>query len=121
LPLYDFLITFDQEVRCIWTRKRTSASILYVIIRYYALFSLVLLPSMAYITDLSGSVTYLTGANRLRSCTSVTRAQFTAEIVQYVAWAAFPALRVLALSGMEWKLAIPIFVLACGPFMVNLV
>ena len=30
---------------------------------------------------------YLTGANRLRSCTSVTRAQFTAEIVQYVAWA----------------------------------
>ncbi|KAJ8463135.1 hypothetical protein ONZ51_g10449 [Trametes cubensis] len=129
LPLYDFLITFDQEVRCIWTRKRTSASILYVIIRYYALFSLVLLPSMAYITDLSGSVrtlhsgcglAYLTGANRLRSCTSVTRAQFTAEIVQYVAWAAFPALRVLALSGMEWKLAIPIFVLACGPFMVNL-
>ncbi|KAH9893630.1 hypothetical protein C8Q73DRAFT_666292 [Cubamyces lactineus] len=70
LPLYDFLITFDQEVRCIWA--------------------------------------------------PITRAQFSAEIIQYVAWAAFPALRVLALSGMNWKLAVPIFILACGPFVINL-
>ncbi|KAI0331611.1 hypothetical protein GY45DRAFT_1321935, partial [Cubamyces sp. BRFM 1775] len=69
-------------------------------IRYYALFSLVLLPSMAYLPNLSGP--------------------FSAEIVQYIAWAAFPALRVLALSGMNWKLAIPVFVFACGPFVVNL-
>ncbi|CDO69185.1 hypothetical protein BN946_scf185042.g87 [Trametes cinnabarina] len=42
------------------------------------------------------------------------------QFSQYIVWAAFSALRALALSGMNWAVASVVFVLACGPFAVNL-
>lgn len=34
---YDYLLTFAQEVKCIWSRKLTGASLLYVLNRYAVL------------------------------------------------------------------------------------
>ena len=39
--LYDYLLTFDREVLYIWRRRFTSANIIYVLLRYVALASLI--------------------------------------------------------------------------------
>ena len=37
LVCYDFLITFDREVRCVWRRKWTGATVLFILNRYIVL------------------------------------------------------------------------------------
>lgn len=37
LCCYDYIITFDAEVRCIWRRKISGASVLFVLNRYATL------------------------------------------------------------------------------------
>ncbi|KAH9941660.1 uncharacterized protein BXZ73DRAFT_74865 [Epithele typhae] len=39
---YDYLLTLDREIKYIWTRKVTSASVIYVITRYCSLTAIVL-------------------------------------------------------------------------------
>ncbi|GJE93317.1 hypothetical protein PsYK624_094760 [Phanerochaete sordida] len=37
LYLYDYILTFSQEVGCVWNRKFTGASLLFIINRYVVL------------------------------------------------------------------------------------
>ncbi|KAI0326279.1 hypothetical protein GY45DRAFT_1219949, partial [Cubamyces sp. BRFM 1775] len=99
---YDYILTLSQEVRCIWMRKKTGATILYLLIRYVCLVSYCILPAATY------PHVYQTGG-----CIVEVRLQ------RY--HVAFSALRALALSGMNWKLATLVFILASGPFAVNIV
>ncbi|KAI0324214.1 hypothetical protein GY45DRAFT_1439224 [Cubamyces sp. BRFM 1775] len=100
LLAYDYVITFGQEVQYIWMRKKTGAACLFFAVRYLALLALVFLESMSYI-PMSDHITA------------------SAQIAQYVPWAVFSGLRALALSGLNWPLATIVFVVACGPFAVN--
>ncbi|KAH9903167.1 hypothetical protein C8Q73DRAFT_39897 [Cubamyces lactineus] len=52
-------------------------------------------------------------------CLSLIKTSFPFQILQYLVWAAFSALRTLALSRMNWPLAAIVFALASGPFAVN--
>ncbi|KAI0676125.1 hypothetical protein C8Q78DRAFT_1075057 [Trametes maxima] len=90
LVLYDFLITFGEEVRLFWGRKFTGASLLFFVNRYWTLLANdIFMPlSFAHVPD--------------------------------SAHLAFSALRVLALSGMNWPLSVATFLLAMGPVAVNL-
>ena len=53
---YDYVITFGQEVRCIWMRKKTGATVLYLFIRYVCLVSYCILPAVTYILTLNVEV-----------------------------------------------------------------
>ncbi|KAI9067365.1 hypothetical protein FKP32DRAFT_1601222 [Trametes sanguinea] len=107
LPAYDYLLTLDEEVRLIWLRKKTGASWLFLVIRYHALVAMVFLQAISAMPMSDNA------------CSTFVKAQAAVQFAQYLTWAAFSALRALALSGMNWLAAAIVFVLACGPFAVN--
>ncbi|KAI0658151.1 hypothetical protein C8Q70DRAFT_917901 [Cubamyces menziesii] len=114
LLTYEYIITFNQEVALFWQRKLTGASMLFLCTRYLALISYNCLSALTY-ASWSDSV-------RLGfSCLSLIKTSFPFQILQYLVWAAFSALRTLALSRMNWPLAAVVFTLASGPFFVNVV
>ncbi|KAI0642075.1 hypothetical protein C8Q79DRAFT_1013952 [Trametes meyenii] len=123
LLAYDYLLTLDQEIKQFWKRKITAASALFFIIRYWTLinYDLVGASTWAHMSDkinaaiADGSSAPLT----IQSCALLIKAQAGITIFQYMPWAAFSALRVLALSGMRWSLAVIVFVLGSGPAVVN--
>ncbi|KAI0642053.1 hypothetical protein C8Q79DRAFT_1013933 [Trametes meyenii] len=112
---YDYIITFNEEIKLFWSRKITGASVLFFIIRYAALLNYTILnPALsAKLSDVRWD--HLVRLN----CARLTQVQFIFATFQYIPWAAFSALRVLALSGMRWPLALLVFLLALGPSAVN--
>ncbi|KAI0765586.1 hypothetical protein BD413DRAFT_482185, partial [Trametes elegans] len=108
---YQWLTTLDKEVLLFWKRRFTGASALFFFIRYSALISYGILSFITY-APLSDSVP-------ICSCAMLVRAQATLVMFQYLPWAAFAALRVLALSGMRWTLAAVVLVLSLGAPVVN--
>ncbi|KAL1938182.1 hypothetical protein VTO73DRAFT_11826 [Trametes versicolor] len=90
LLAYEYVITFDKEVTLFWKRKKTGATVLFLAIRYLTL------------------------------CSTAQKVQFVVSLCQYPFWAAFSGLRALALSRMNWPLAVVVFVLALAPLGMNL-
>ncbi|KAJ3005093.1 hypothetical protein NUW54_g4497 [Trametes sanguinea] len=125
LLAYEYLITFTDEVRLIWLRKKTGATFLFLIIRYHAMITLLILQSITFV-PVSSEVyahSYMKGRAALTvhpiSCSLYAKVQVPLQFSEFVPWAAFSSLRVLALSRMNYPLALLVFVLACGPFAVN--
>ncbi|KAL7277148.1 hypothetical protein ACG7TL_008994 [Trametes sanguinea] len=110
LLAYEYIITLGREVRFIWMHKKTGAMWLFLVVRYHALLSMVLLESISY--------SYYPIPDHV--CSMYVKAQTALQVAQYIVWAAFSGLRALALSGMNWTLASMVFLLACAPFAVNL-
>ncbi|KAI0072646.1 hypothetical protein K474DRAFT_359540 [Panus rudis PR-1116 ss-1] len=56
--IYDTILTFPQEVRCIWKRRWTGATLLYAIIRYSLLLSWIVheLEATKYATQKYGKI-----------------------------------------------------------------
>ena len=52
--MYEYLITFDQEIQCVWRRKWTATSVLLLSIRY-----ITILAQMIGWSQLSAVVGYL--------------------------------------------------------------
>ncbi|OSC96672.1 hypothetical protein PYCCODRAFT_1378711, partial [Trametes coccinea BRFM310] len=114
LLAYEYLITFTDEVRLIWLHKKTGATFLFLIIRYHAMITLLILQSLTFL-PVSDEVSVD------RTCSMYAKVQVPLQFTEFVPWAAFSSLRVLALSRMNYPLASLVFVLACGPFAVNVV
>ncbi|KAI0351290.1 hypothetical protein OH77DRAFT_1429808 [Trametes cingulata] len=112
---YDYVITLDQEINLFWRRKLSGATALFLSIRYLALLAYVFLGLVTY-TSLSDELTCFV----LGSCARVERTQYYVQVAQFFVWAAFSGMRTLALTGRNWPLSALAFVLACGPFAVNL-
>ncbi|KAI0674558.1 hypothetical protein C8Q78DRAFT_989459 [Trametes maxima] len=104
LVLYDHLITFDAEVKLFWTHKLSGASILFFVIRYFALMNYTLIGTIATAVPVSDYV-----------CGNLIRATFAINVLQYIPWGAMSALRVLALSRMNWMLSAVVFLLSEAP------
>ncbi|KAI9067894.1 hypothetical protein FKP32DRAFT_1672616 [Trametes sanguinea] len=98
---YEYLITLDQEIRLIWARKKTGAAMLFLVIRYLALLSVVVINAASF-APLS------------------TKVASVVQLMLYPSYAVFSSLRALALSGLNVPLAALVFLLACGPFAVNM-
>ncbi|KAI0653573.1 hypothetical protein C8Q70DRAFT_927400, partial [Cubamyces menziesii] len=116
---YDYVITFGQEVRCIWMRKKTGATVLYLFIRYVCLVSYCILPAVTYILTLNVEAVS-TGSSSPHSHKGCSPRDRTVAFGSHGIYTAFSAMRALALSGMNCKLAALVFILACGPFAVNI-
>ncbi|RPD57300.1 hypothetical protein L227DRAFT_655695 [Lentinus tigrinus ALCF2SS1-6] len=106
LLVYEYAITFGREVDFFWRRKFTGASLLFFLNRYFPLVvNAVSFVGLAPLSD--------------KGCSTIVHASPFLDILQYIPWAAFSALRVFALSGRHWPLAILVFLLAAMPFMIN--
>ncbi|KAI0630455.1 hypothetical protein C8Q77DRAFT_1133104 [Trametes polyzona] len=105
--VYDYLLTLDQELKLFWRRKFTGASALFFFIRYSTLLCYAVLGTIGF-TQLPDT-----------SCNLLTKAQAAFTMFQYIPWAAFSGLRVLALSGMNWPLATVVFLLSTVPAGIN--
>ncbi|KAH9889050.1 hypothetical protein C8Q73DRAFT_668207 [Cubamyces lactineus] len=103
---YEYLITFDREVSLFWRRKLTGASVLFSTNRY--------LPLLVNILNLT-----ISARMSDTSCNDYVKALQTIEILQYMPWAAFSALRTFALSRGSWVLAMLVFLLSAVPIGVN--
>ncbi|KAI0753160.1 hypothetical protein C8Q80DRAFT_1304396 [Daedaleopsis nitida] len=95
LLAFEFIITFDREVRLVWRGKVTGATILFVLNRYWLFFQ--------YITQM---VTMYPMSQRVTFCPSSCEAVGTMVMVGNggppVIWAAFSVLRAYALCSRKW-------------------
>ncbi|KAI0081380.1 hypothetical protein K474DRAFT_1337673 [Panus rudis PR-1116 ss-1] len=98
--VYDTILTFPQEARCIWRRKLTGASLLYFLIRYITLLNMGIrvfgnqpLPS------------------NVQVCTILRYVTIVIEILTVIAIAVFECLRVWAISGKSWWLTTTVLIL----------
>ncbi|KAH9846946.1 hypothetical protein C2E23DRAFT_946664 [Lenzites betulinus] len=98
LIFYDYAITLDREVTFVWGKRFTGATALFILNRYLSL-----LKYPIYIVNqlpLSDKV--------VPSCTIVSIYSMVAQILPYIVWAAFSALRVYAITGQNWKAALAV-------------
>ncbi|KAI0765625.1 hypothetical protein BD413DRAFT_637664 [Trametes elegans] len=114
LIVYEYIITFDQEVELFWRPKMTGATALFLSNRYLPLLSYILV--MCEYIPMTDSVEWLTP---FFSCVAMVRTQSVVHFLLYVPWAAFSALRAFALNGQSWPLALLIFVLSMISVGVN--
>ncbi|EIW59938.1 uncharacterized protein TRAVEDRAFT_47235 [Trametes versicolor FP-101664 SS1] len=120
---YEYLITLDQEIKLFWKRGFTGASALFLFVRYSTLICYDILGAISF-ARLSDDVRALHVPSKRSwpdtpSCALIIKAQAGFSIFQYFPWAAFSALRVLALSGMNRPLAALVFLLASAPAAAN--
>ncbi|KAI0682287.1 hypothetical protein C8T65DRAFT_750688 [Cerioporus squamosus] len=104
--LYECIITVGGEVELFWFAKWTGASVLYLLNRYIVGFYSIYILASSFVQ--SSQERYV-GIKFVR----------VISVMQYLPWAAFSALRALALS-QNWPLATLIFLLSCLPVGVNL-
>ncbi|KAI8993928.1 hypothetical protein BD414DRAFT_411494, partial [Trametes punicea] len=117
LLAYEYLLALDQEIRLIWMRKKTAATLLFLLIRYWALITMVFLQA---ISAMPMSDNVRVSPRVICRCSRYVKVQAGLQYAQYFTWATFSGLRALALSGMNWPLSLVVFVLACAPFAVNM-
>ncbi|KAI0359561.1 hypothetical protein OH77DRAFT_1420084 [Trametes cingulata] len=114
LLAFEYVITLDREVRLVWGRKATGATVLFVLNRYWLFFQ--------YITQVI--TTY-----PLSQSVSTNSGSYVCEVVGYMVivgnggppfiWAAFSTLRGYALSGRKWWVAPLIFAFYIPDIVVN--
>ncbi|KZT00553.1 uncharacterized protein LAESUDRAFT_718093 [Laetiporus sulphureus 93-53] len=125
LFFYDIIITFDQEIRVVWTRKITAASVIYILSRYLMFLYLIL-------TFVENAFDCEVPFNRMFHLRIVTHQssyiviQFynSVQCILYAIWAAltplaFTALRTYAISLHAWHVAALVFLLGMVPAGVN--
>ncbi|KAL1938185.1 hypothetical protein VTO73DRAFT_11829 [Trametes versicolor] len=105
LLAYEYVITFDQEVALFWKPKITGATVLFLGTRYTALLSY----------DFMLTATFSPLPDQLLD---TAKDQSLVALIRFPQ--AFSALRALAMSRMNWPLALSVFILALAPFLVNI-
>ncbi|KAI0820324.1 hypothetical protein BC628DRAFT_1413134 [Trametes gibbosa] len=108
LLFYDYLLTFRRELRFVWGRKFSAATALFVLNRYLIV--------LLYLVDL---VTQFPIIPETCACPGVGRFITVLEVMPYIIWATFSALRGYALSRRNVIIGITIFVLSLVPAGVN--
>ncbi|KAI1783671.1 hypothetical protein LXA43DRAFT_1045563 [Ganoderma leucocontextum] len=141
LIVYEYLITVGAEVELFWRRKITGASVLFLTNRYLVLFyNLSLLRALwpftlsvrsfiffsnAVNADSGGRGTYPVQRcfppveALIISCAQWANGTRAVEILCYVPWGAFSALRVFALTDRNWLIALIVFLLSMAPVGIN--
>ncbi|KAI0081417.1 hypothetical protein K474DRAFT_1671891 [Panus rudis PR-1116 ss-1] len=107
LLVYDTILVFPQEFRCVWRRKWTGVTILYVTIRYSAMLDMGLRILILFLA---------VAFNDAQGCKIASTTEITSEISAYIAVPVFDCLRVWAISGKNWTVATVVLVLGLlGP------
>ncbi|KAH9850483.1 hypothetical protein C2E23DRAFT_887374 [Lenzites betulinus] len=94
LIFHEYLITIDSEVRLIWRRKITGATVLFFLNRYIMVFRNAI--TIASYPSIGNTFSLVAPAH-----------------------AAFSTLRVYALSGRDWRIAAVVCFIMLGPIIAN--
>ncbi|KAI0748768.1 hypothetical protein C8Q80DRAFT_1102579, partial [Daedaleopsis nitida] len=108
LVLYDTLLTFDREIRLVWRRKITGASLILLFTRYL------------YIIRYCLVFFYVVGSS-VEWCVSSLMQRWPGYKLTGHTTSVFTAMRVYALTGCNIWLSAIIFVLSTVPFTTNIV
>ncbi|KAL1938038.1 hypothetical protein VTO73DRAFT_12049 [Trametes versicolor] len=128
LIFYEYCITIDNEIRLIWQRKISGASVLFFLNRYIMIFDNAItvgsywpisnlvrrfyLPSHTHLTQTYGSCAF-------QSCIVLGWFAIVFNLLPYFIWNAFSTLRVYALCGRDWRIAALVCLLMTGPIVAN--
>ncbi|KAH9946052.1 uncharacterized protein BXZ73DRAFT_72912 [Epithele typhae] len=108
LILFEYLVTFDREVRFAWGKKISWARTIFLLNRYLSIFEyLFLLGPLLPLSTVS-------------SCNVVTRTSEVLQIILYAVWAAFAGIRIHAISARTWWITILVTGLALVPTGTNI-
>ncbi|OCH90808.1 hypothetical protein OBBRIDRAFT_825716 [Obba rivulosa] len=108
LILYDQLLMLPHEVQYIWGRKFTSVTGIFYLNKWI---------SIAWAMMTIGSFWTPTF---LRGCLAVYDLEDVIGLCLFIVWAVFSSVRVYAISGGTWWLAIIVFALSIVPFITNM-
>ncbi|KAI0078410.1 hypothetical protein K474DRAFT_1674117 [Panus rudis PR-1116 ss-1] len=103
ITVYDLLLTFPQEMTCIWKRKFSAVTVLYAIIRYATVLYMIF------------DVSYLIGSTQIRNpvaCSAFTVMGYVLLVLANLATATFSCMRVWAIWQRNIIPVIPVFFLS---------
>lgn len=101
LAAYDTILTFSQEVCCIWQRKFTGVTLLYVVIRYGTILNIVL-------QGIGGIWSF----ESVSSCKVIASLAYIIDIACQLGIVAFNCLRIWAICKRNWTSVLPVFFLS---------
>ncbi|KAI0357258.1 hypothetical protein OH77DRAFT_1422819 [Trametes cingulata] len=104
---HEYLITLDSEIRLIWRRKITGASVLFMLNRYIFVFQNAITVTSYWPLPVT-------------ACNVLGWMDIVLNLIPYFIWNAFSTLRVYALCGRDWRLASLVSLLMIGPIFGNL-
>lgn len=99
LLFYDIILTFDREVACIWKRKFSTVSVIFICMRYASLLSQV------------GNIAIDMLPRDTLSCRVIVYLAFSSNVLSRIASSAFGCLRVWAIWGRHYLLLLVILAL----------
>ncbi|KAI0081443.1 hypothetical protein K474DRAFT_1656589 [Panus rudis PR-1116 ss-1] len=100
LLIYDTILNFAQEVRCIWMRKWSGATLIYTVIRYITV--------LGIIFQVLGELSVPSNVQR---CQVFHYGSIVLSILSLIAIPVFECLRVWAIGGQSWWLASVVLIL----------
>ncbi|KAI0774496.1 hypothetical protein C8Q74DRAFT_1270480 [Fomes fomentarius] len=111
LLAYEYVITFDREMKLFWRRTINGSSILFIVNRYLSLvYSALGMPFPDPTTN--------------KSCTAEYYIIESLGLLQYLPWALFSALRAYALCSRtcgQWSISILVLLSSLAPLILNFV
>jgi len=105
---YDILLTYDREVSCIWKRKISAVTVLFICLRYVTLLSRV--------TTFASAVQ----PGILFPCQVIGYLSFVSSDIARAASAIFGSLRIWAIWGRHWLLLALVLPISLFPVAVDL-
>ncbi|KAJ3547620.1 hypothetical protein NM688_g5382 [Phlebia brevispora] len=95
--LYEYLLMVPDEIRCVWRRRRSAATFIYLTLRYFTLLDQLHL--LQYVVHWSNSPS----SAQLTACTAIWRFVQSVDIIFYIAVAAFGTIRIYAITEKSMK------------------
>ncbi|KAI9062091.1 hypothetical protein FKP32DRAFT_1604517 [Trametes sanguinea] len=106
LLAYDHLLTLSGEIRFVWDRKFSCATVVFVLNRYVNLFSMIILPIS----------TFWWPEQSNKSCKAPVILTEILTVIAYFVAAVFSALRVYAIWNLDWRpLGVVLLIGICIP------
>ncbi|OCH87679.1 hypothetical protein OBBRIDRAFT_795996, partial [Obba rivulosa] len=109
LVIFDHLSTLPREVNLIWRRKLSPVAILFHLNRWTLLVWAALNFTIAFFPILTQT-----------SCMTMTSINSVLDTILMTVWACFSAIRVYAVSGRSWWMAIVVGLLSMAPVAINM-
>ncbi|OJT13584.1 hypothetical protein TRAPUB_9865 [Trametes pubescens] len=118
---YEYVISFDDEVRLVWRRKITGASVIFFLNRYLlVLQSVITVASYWPVSNPQRVGPIRRRAHRAHDrCRVLGWLDLLFNVFPYFVWNVFSMLRVYALSGRDWRLASLVCLLMAGSVVAN--
>ncbi|RDX51240.1 hypothetical protein OH76DRAFT_1401546 [Lentinus brumalis] len=101
LIVFEYGLTFRQEVEMFWNRKLTGATALFLLNRYLVIIFLIL------------------GVTPSGPSQKLVKSATMFEYLVYLPWAVFAAMRAYALAARNWQIGVLVLILGLVPFAVN--